>query len=72
MLIRLMLPLFLFFCLVELGSGNFGKEQIPSQARSGTLQKMIAVSGSATMEIDLNRLNGISSTTQKIEILRLR
>ncbi len=36
---------------------------------SGTLQKMIVASGSVTMDIDLNRINGISSTTGKLETL---
>jgi hypothetical protein len=31
-----------------------------SQAQSGTLQKMIVENGSVTMDLDLNRLNGIS------------
>src|SRR6266496_134561 len=37
---------------------------------TGTLQKMIVESGSATMEIDLNRLTGISSATQSLEQVR--
>src|SRR5436190_166453 len=36
---------------------------------SGTLQKMIVASGSVTMDIDLNRINGISYTTGKLETL---
>ena len=31
------------------------------QGQSGTLQKMIVENGSVTMELDLNRLNGIGS-----------
>ncbi len=37
---------------------------------TGTLQKMIVESGTATMELDLNRLNGISIATQKQEQMR--
>ena len=37
---------------------------------NGTLQKMIVERGNATMDIDLNRLNGINSTTEKVETLR--
>src|SRR5204863_3203344 len=39
-------------------------KQKPSDAPSGTLQKMIVESGSVTMDLDRNRLNGISSTPQ--------
>jgi hypothetical protein len=60
----------MFFGLLEVASSNSGKESIPSEPRSGTLQKMIVESGSATIEIDLNRLNGISSTTETSETLR--
>ncbi|PYI78170.1 MAG: hypothetical protein DMF04_04200, partial [Verrucomicrobia bacterium] len=37
---------------------------------NGTLQKMIVERGSATMDIDLNRLNGIKSATENVETLR--
>jgi hypothetical protein len=37
---------------------------------TGTLQKMIVESGTATMELDLNRLNGISTMTPKFEAWR--
>ena len=37
---------------------------------NGTLQKMIVERGNATMDIDLNRLNGINSTREKVETLR--
>src|ERR1700757_459623 len=37
---------------------------------TGILQKMIVESGTATMELDLNRLNGISVAPQKQEQLR--
>src|SRR4051812_34412507 len=36
----------------------------------GTLQKMIVERGNATMDIDLNRLNGINSMGEKVETLR--
>ena len=39
-------------------------KQKPSNAPSGTLQKMIVESGSVTMDLDRNRLNGINSTPQ--------
>ena len=60
----------MFFGLLEVASSNPGEESIPSELRSGTLQKMIVESGSATIEIDLNRLNGISSTMETSETLR--
>ena len=37
---------------------------------TGVLQKMIVESGTATMQLDLNRLNGITSMAQKFEALR--
>ncbi len=48
-------------------SGNYAAQskQKTSDAPSGTLQKMIVESGSVTMDLDLNRLNGISSAPQK-------
>jgi hypothetical protein len=58
----------MFFGLLEVASSNPGEESIPSELRSGTLQKMIVESGSATIEIDLNRLNGISSTNNPASI----
>src|SRR4029453_13097076 len=47
-------------------SGNYAAQskQKTSDAPSGTLQKMIVESGSVTMDLDLNRLNGIISTPQ--------
>src|SRR6476660_4958787 len=39
------------------------------QDGTGTLQKMIVQSGSATMQLDLNRLNGISSVAERITTL---
>src|SRR6478735_11387546 len=39
------------------------------QDGTGTLQKMIVQSGSVTMQLDLNRLNGISSVAERITTL---
>jgi hypothetical protein len=36
-----------------------------NESGTGTLQKMIVENGSVTMELDLNRLNGISSVAQR-------
>ena len=69
-LVGFMLALLLLFGPPEAGSSDFGKGKSPAEAGSGTLQKMIVKSGSATMDIDLNRLNGINSTTEKVETLR--
>ena len=70
MLTGSVLTLLLLFGQIEAGSSDFGKGQNPPQPESGTLQKMIVASGSATMDIDLNRLNGINSTTERVETLR--
>src|SRR6266481_4066492 len=67
----LMLPLVLLLSSSDAGPRNSAtKKSADSQLQSGTLQKMIVESGSATMDLDLNRLNGISSTAQKLETLR--
>src|SRR6266446_631753 len=56
---------FALLLLLFLGnsSGNYAAQskQKSSDASTGTLQKMIVESGSVTMRLDLNRLNGISS-----------
>jgi hypothetical protein len=39
-------------------------------AATGTLQKMIVENGSVTMDLDLNRLNGINSATQSLQQAR--
>jgi hypothetical protein len=43
---------------------------VPETAPTGTLQKMIVENGSVTLNLDLNRLNGISSTTQNLQQVR--
>src|SRR6266850_2976849 len=45
---------------------NSGQSQ---NAATGVLQKMIVESGTATMQLDLNRLNGITSMAPKFEAL---
>src|SRR5437870_11264798 len=52
-------------CSSDLPSSRCRSAQSSSEAGSGTLQKMIVQSGSATMDIDLNRLNGINSMTER-------
>src|SRR5262249_12990261 len=39
-------------------------------APTGTLQKMIVENGSVTLNLDLNRLNGINSATQSLQQVR--
>ena len=65
-----MLPLLLLFGSRDEGSPNASRAANTSPSspgESGTLQKMIVASGSATMDLDLNRINGISSTTERLE-----
>jgi hypothetical protein len=60
--------LLLLFISPEAGSrGAFAatKRNAGSQTQSGALQKMIVENGSVTLDLDLNRLNGISSAAQK-------
>jgi hypothetical protein len=67
-----MLPLLLLFGSRDGGSSNApnaAKTSLAKQRESGTLQKMIVASGSVSMDIDLNRINGVSSTTRKLETL---
>ena len=63
----LALPLFLLFASPQATSpkalGGTPKV-VQSQGQSGTLQKMIVESGSVTMDLDLNRFNGIGSGGQ--------
>src|SRR4051812_48574732 len=42
-------------------------KQNTSDAPTGTLQKMIVENGSVSMNVDLNRLNGVSSAAQSLE-----
>jgi len=67
-----MLPLLLLFGSRDGGSSNApnaAKTSLAKQGESGTLQKMIVASGSVSMDIDLNRINGVNSTTRKLETL---
>src|SRR5437867_5572308 len=59
----LLLPLFLLLASPDASSPRvFGatKKAPEIQGQTGTLQRMIVENGSVTMELDLNRLNGIS------------
>src|SRR5437764_5571370 len=65
-----MLPLLLLFSSRDEGSPNASRAANTSPGspgQSGTLQKMIVASGSATMDLDLDRINGISSMTERLE-----
>src|SRR5262245_47012807 len=69
----LMLPLLLLFGSrdgVSSNAPNAAKTDLARQRESGTLQKMIVASGSVSMDIDLNRINGVNATTRKSETLR--
>jgi hypothetical protein len=68
------LPLLLLFGRPDAGSTSLvaQKQKSPDKQNqaTGTLQKMIAESGTATMDVDLNRLNGNGPATGKVEQLR--
>lgn len=61
MLKTILVALLSFNVFFSNGSGNLLTEINPKapDGNTGTLQKMIAASGSVAMELDLNRLNGI-------------
>ena len=73
-LTALTLPLLLLFGPPDAGSANsVAQKQKSSNSQNeatGILQKMIVESGTVTMDLDLNRLNGIIAPTQKLETLR--
>ena len=64
----LTLPLIFLFCNSSQNSVAGSKESAPA-AQTGTLQKMIVADGNVTMDVDLNRLNGINSAPGKPETL---
>src|SRR5437870_11139187 len=62
-LVGFALPLFLLFASPYASAPKaFGatKKTLQGQGQTGTLQRMIVENGSVTMDLDLNRLNGIS------------
>src|SRR6266478_4732592 len=64
------LALLLLFALADIQSGNSPANKSPAtHGQDGTLQKMIVASGSVTMDLDLNRINGVSSTIARQETL---
>src|SRR5438094_739895 len=70
-----MLSLVLLFTSFEARSrnpaiNNSPGNQVQSQVGSGTLQKMIVRNGSVTMDLDLNRLNGIGAGAQNAVTLQ--
>src|SRR5947208_2527463 len=67
------LPLFLLFASPDASSPKaFGatKKAPEIQGQTGTLQKMIVENGSVTMDLDLNRLNGVSFAPQQAVTLQ--
>ena len=68
------LPFLFLLSSSDAGSANpvAQKQTIPDNPNeaTGILQKMIVESGTATMKLDLNRLNGISVAPQKQEQMR--
>src|SRR6478735_4089948 len=62
----LALPLFLLFASPPASAPKaFGamKQTPENEGQAGTLQKMIVESGSVTMDLDVNRLNGVRSVS---------
>src|SRR5262245_9892482 len=68
-LLKTILPGFALLLLLFLvnNARNYAAESpAHAQAESGTLQRMIVESGTVTMELDLSRLNGISSAAEPL------
>src|SRR5437867_12448445 len=68
-----LLPLFLLFASPDASSPQvFGatKKAPEIQGQTGTLQKMIVENGSVTMDLDLNRLNGVNFAPQQAVTLQ--
>ncbi len=57
------------YAVQSAAGGNRSRElnQKTADAPTGTLQKMIVENGSVTMDLDLSRLNGISSARQSLQ-----
>ena len=68
MLTALTLPLVLLFAPADIHSSNAATNTSTKQGQSETLQKMIVASGSASMNLDLNRLNGNASVADSSRI----
>src|SRR5262249_3175046 len=68
-LTALVFPLFLLFGSTVIGASHTAKSP-GNQGVSGTLQKMIVESGSVTMDLDLNGLNGNGSLVARPVSLR--
>jgi hypothetical protein len=69
MLSYFMLPLLLLFINSSGNSVAQSREKSPG-GETGTREKMIVERGSVAMDLDLNRLNGISSAAAKLDTLR--
>jgi len=60
------LPMLLFFGLPDAKSASSARQKTSTDmAENGALEKLIVENGSVTIELDLNRLNGISSVSAR-------
>jgi len=48
-------------------SSKTGRSALATDAPTGAIEKMIVENGSVTMDLDVNRLNGINSATQNLQ-----
>ncbi len=69
-LIAFILPLFLLGPSETKSANPLAQKNPDQHEATGLLQKMIVETGTATMEVDSNRLNGISNAAQKQEQMR--
>ena len=75
MLKTILVALLSFNAFFSNGSGNILTElnnNVPKKANTGTLEKLIAASGTVAMNLDLNRLNGTRSRNKESMLSELR
>ena len=60
----------LLFVFLGNSSGNYAAQskQTASDAATGTVQRMIVENGSVTMDLNVNRLNGITSAASSVRL----
>ena len=66
---HLVLPMLALFCAT---SGTSIAENSSKAAETGTLETLIVASGDVSLDLDLNRLNGVAGKASKLETVRFQ